>query len=452
MLKGIACPLVFLLTGLLATATPTLAEEGVEEGKVYRILLTNGKEVIGEVVELEDVYKVKMASGTIVQTIQKSQVRELIPLEEKGSAPEKGSLRRSAADITDAEIEEILGSESVEDLYVWDYIEQIDLMDPLDLDEESVQEMLRFAGKNAKTLETPHFVFVYTSDRAAALRLAQRLETVYRWNVTFMNMFDIPPTRPEKKFEVYYFNTFEEFLGYQTLCGFMTGGALGFYMRTNNRCAFFDMNTYPPIAQNLERSKDKNLPLQERRRLKNEYQRWANWMNLGVVQHESTHAIQFNIGIFPKEADTGKWMTEGLCVQFEVPPSVAGGSLGSINYSRLNDFHKMYGPKGERVPWEFVKRMILSDAMGYHDYVMGWAINYYLRKEHKDEYGEWMRLLAAREDDWTIRIDPTQRLADFENIFGKVDEEWVKAMFDFIGSIPMRSEAIIDYPEEARRP
>lgn len=423
-----------------ATSASALAQEA-EDGQAYRIILTNGKEIVGEVTELEDAYQVIVGSG-ITMTIRKSQVRELIPVEEEQAADE-GALRRR---ITDAEIEEILGSESVEDLYVWDYIQQVDLMEKLDYDHESVQEMIRFAGKSAKVLETPHFVCVYTSDAADARRLVARLEIVYKWNVTFMRLFDIPPRKPDRKFEIFYFGTHDEYTGYATLTGWMGSGALGFYMRTNNRCAFFDMKTYPPIAAILERSKDKNVPYEERRKAKNEYERWANFVNLEVVQHEATHAIQFNIGIFPKEAGTGKWMTEGLCVQFEVPPTQEGGSFGSINYGRLDSFHKMYGPKGEGVPWQFVKNMILAPGSGLHDYVMGWALNYYLRKEFKEEYGKWMRLLAAREDDWSVTIDATTKLADFEGIFGKLDEDWVKVFFEYIGAIPLKKSAIVEFP------
>jgi hypothetical protein len=454
MLKRTACLLAFLLVGVLATATlaPALALEGVEEGQVYRVLLTNGKELVGEVVELEDAYQVKMAGGAITQTIKKSRVRDLIPLEQGDAAPGKGSLRRSAADITDAEIEEILGSESVEDMYVWDYIEQIDLMEELDLDEESLEVMKRYAGRQANWLKTPHFVCVYTSGPAEARKLVGRLEMVYKWNATFVRLFGIPPRKPEHKLEIFYFATYDEFTGYATLNGWSGSGALGFYMPTNNRCAFFDMNTYPEVAAALEASRDGRRPIQERRRLKNQYERYANFMNLAVIQHEATHAIHFNLGVFAKEADIGNWMVEGLCVQFEVPPTQEGGSFGSINYHRLGLFRRMYGPSGEGAPWQFVRQMILSDSTGFHDYVMGWALNYYLRTKHKEGYAKWMQLLAAREDDPFVRVDRTQRLADFEDIFGKVDEEWVEEFFAFIASIPMKEHAIVEDPRQARAP
>ena len=172
-----------------------------------------------------------------------------------------------------------------------------------------------------------------------------------------------------------------------------------------------------------------------------------------MVQHEATHAIHFNIGVFPKEARIGKWMTEGLCVQFEVPPTQEGGSFGALNYYRLDNFRKMYmagSQGGERVvvPWTFVKDMVLSAGTGYHDYVMGWALNYYLRKQFKEEYSQWMQTLAAQEDDWLVHISLTERLAQFEEIFGKLDEEWVQEFYDYIAAIPIKKSAIVEFPKD----
>lgn len=314
-------PAVLLGIALSAMLAPVLAED-IEPGKVYRLVLTNGREVFGQVTELRDSYKVTEGTG-ITATYKKSQVRDIIAVEEE--VPDEHDLRR---EITDAEIDEILGSESVEDLYVWDYIQEVDVSGPLDLDQESLQEMLKYAGKSARWLDTPHFLCVYTSDIAEARKLVSRLEIVYRWNVTFMRMYDIPPVKPEHKFEIFYFGTYDEFVKYATLCGHMAEGAAGFYMRTNNRCAFFEMSTYPAVAALLARASDTNVPFEERRKLRNQVERWRNYTNLEVVQHESTHAIHFNLGVFPKGTSVGKWMTEGLCVQFEVPPTQEGGSFG----------------------------------------------------------------------------------------------------------------------------
>jgi len=145
----------------------------------------------------------------------------------------------------------------------------------------------------------------------------------------------------------------------------------------------------------------------------------------------------------------GKWLTEGLCVQFEVPPSQAGGSFGAINYGRLHEWRQWYGPNGEAVTPQLVRDVILSPGGGGHEYVMGWALNYYLRKQFKEQYGKFMRQIAALEDDWTVTQNPTDKLAQFEECFGKLDEEWVKKFCEFIAAIPMRMDLVPEFPAEA---
>ena len=443
-------PAFILISSLVfASLAPVLAQVSVEDGESYRIIRTNGKEIVGEVTEYENLYKVKVASGIVV-TVRKSQVREILPADAETSGDSVNDPLPER--LSDEEIDEILGGEELE-IAALAYVDREDLRLPLPPDENSIAEMERYAGKTARRLDTDHFVFIYTSSEAAAKRLAARLETVFEWNVKFAEMFEIPVHRPRHKLEVFYFNTFEEYSAYQTLNGWLSSGALGFYMRTNNRCAFFDMSTWPMVAQALARSKDTSLPHQERLKLRNKCMRWSDWMNLEVIQHEATHAIHFNIGVFPKHGSIGKWMTEGLCVQFEVAPGVAGGSFGAINYSRLNDWHEMYGERGQNVPWQFVKNEILSQGMGYHDYVMGWAINYYLRKTQKEGYAKWMQLIAN--DDgrmWSNGNAMTMWLERFEEIFGKVDEDWVKEMFEYIGDIPMRESTIVKSPFRGDEP
>jgi hypothetical protein len=444
------CGVRSLILTVLASLILPLAAFGqtqIESGKTYRVVRTTGQELVGEVKDLGDSYEIKVGTG-IVTTLRKNEVRELIAVgggDEEGEAGE-ASDRGLTQLISDADVKTMLGDESVEDLYVYEYVQRADLISPLDTDWDSVEIMKRYAGQGAKVLETPHFVFVYTSAIAPARKLAGRLETVWKWNAIFADMFNIPVQRPDHKLEVYYFKNFDEYHAYQTLNGFMEMNALGFYMRTNNRCAFFDMNTWPPVARRIEAAKDPKLPPQDRLKAKNQLQNWAEWNNVMVVQHEATHAIQFNIGVFPREGDAGKWMTEGLCVQFEVSPGITGGSFGSINYGRLSAYRERYGPKGEAVPWTFVKNMIMSDEMGFEDYVMGWAINYYLRKQFPEKYGVWMNILAARESNWAVRTTPTERLSQFENCFGKLDEEWVNKLKAFIADIPMREGAIVKDP------
>ena len=426
------CVTLSLFVGLCARVA-----QAEIEGR-YRVHRVRGGPIEGYVRELPNAYEVEVRPG-IRMKIPKTQVLRLEPLEARTS--DAAAKAGRAADplhmpVSDEEIEQILGQKEF-DLEALAGIEEVDLMAPLTTDRQSVQEMLRIAGRNARTLETDHFVVVYTSSTEKARQLASRLEHVYAWCVQYMKLLDLPRTqRPAHRLEIFFFGTFEEYDRYQTLNGFREMGFIGFYYRPYNRSAFFDMMTYPPYRSLLERSKDPEVPLQERRRAKNLLERLVEHQNLEVVQHEAAHHIHFNIGIFPGKADLPRWMTEGLATMFEVPPNRTGASLGSLNHVRLYRFREFFGPRGENAPP--LREFISDDAYfgGYRGYLMGWALNHYLFHKKREQYAEWMRLLANLEDN--VPFTQAQRLAEFERIFGEVNEQWEKEFKDYIASLRVR--------------
>lgn len=416
----------------LLLATPANAEI---KGR-YKIYRVNGDPVVGQVTELPNAYEVETRPG-IKMKIPKDQVKELVAVSDAPATPAAptnpaGGLRRY---ITDEEITAIVGSENIQ-LSTVDPEDVIDLMGPLPLDYASLQEMLRIAQKKAKHLETDHFVCVYTSDERLARELVGRLEKVYEWHVKYAQMFGAPARRADAKLEIYFFGTHEEYDRYQTLNGFREMGAIGFYSRTVNRSAFFDMETYPVYSGIIAQTKDKDVPAERRLELAAKLKRRIEHENLEVVQHEAAHHIHFNIGIFPARGDLPRWMTEGLATMFETPPSEAGASFGSINHMRLFQFRNFYGEKGERIG--DLREFILNDAAfgGYGGYLKGWALNLYMIRKHRDAYAKWMQLLGDREDD--ENIDTTQLLAQFEDLFGAINDDWVKDFNKFVSDLQLK--------------
>lgn len=446
----------FAVFGLVAAllVVPIWAQDAtkVVDGNEYRIIQTNGKEVRGVVTVLPDAYKIRYASGITI-TIPKNRVAKVLEVEAaKNKATANAALGTTTRRrISQAEIEEILGSDNL-DIGSPDRIEQVDLRAPFPTDMSSVREMLQIAGKKARYLDSfPHFVLVYTSDRQKAHALGARLEAVYEWNIRYMEMLDLPRTRaPDAKLEIFFFGTWDEYRSYQALSlGQMMEGAIGFYMPTNNRSAFFDMMTYPPFKRDLERAKDPSVPWRERQKIKSRLKHEVAHKNLEVVQHEASHHIHFNVGIFPSRGDVPRWMAEGLATMFEFPPTEVGASLGAINHFRLYWFRRVFGEHGEKLP--DMRQFILNDGvfmqLGFNGYSIGWALNQYLFHKHREQYAKWMRLLGKRDSDFGIRIDLATKQKQFEDIFGEINDEWVKEFNDYIASIPLRRAVL---PPSAR--
>lgn len=425
------------LAGVLAAGLILMLPAMADVSGRYRVMLHGGRAPIeGEVTEEGDYYLIKQ--GVATMRVPKTQVARLIALEDAASGTPDGK-------IDEAVVEAILGSESLE-LSALEEEDTIDLSVELPLDNPSLEDMMRIAGRKAKHFTTPHFVFVYTSEASQARELAGRLESTYRWCVTYINQLNIRKRLPRAKLEIFYFGHFDEYAAYQTLNGFREMGALGFYMRTNNRSAFFDMNTWPPVADLLKQAQDPARSPEDRQRMRSRAEAYANWWNLRVVQHEAGHHMHFNMGIYPRFGDLPRWMTEGLATMFEVPPSEVGTGLGAINHNRLIEFRDFFGTDPERVPWEYVRNVIIDDAQGYDAYVTGWALNHYMWREHRQKYGEWLRELGERESDFTIQLSRTEKQQRFEDIFGTVDEEWVREFCRYILGITPKPSITVQDP------
>ena len=456
MKRCIPC-LGILLAGLiLAWALPLVSAEDLGQRRVQRM---NGSWLVGQVEELPDVYKIKTATGITV-TLKKSEVKNILPLEgayaggpvSPGVAVEANPYRRY---VSDEEIAELLADIVIERDDIIDSAANIG--DELPLDEDSLEEMLRLAGttKEEGVLLKPHFVLVYTTSKEAAMKLAARVESVYRWNIKFMRMLKLPLTRPEYKLEVYYFASQQEFDNYTTNVGGTPRlGILGYYRPDINRSHFFDLATFPPIARLLEIMQDTRIPYKQRQRARNILNRWVAFNNLSVTQHEVGHHIHFNIGLFPRDVfidpesydSLPRWLVEGTTMMFEFPPTKAGASLGTTNHGRLDEFDKIYGRHNEhrRLSPQRLKSFILDNNIflrgGGSTYSLGWAMVHYFWKKQRDGYAEYMRIISQREPGFNISY--TDREKEFEDCFGRVDEDWINEWYEFLDSLHLKRSVL----------
>jgi hypothetical protein len=209
------------------------------------------------------------------------------------------------------------------------------------------------------------------------------------------------------------------------------------------------MSKFPPYVPYLEQVNDPSVDSKRRQEIAGKMKRIIEHQNLEVVQHEAAHHIHFNIGIFPKGGDFPRWQTEGLATMFEVPPSEVGASFGSINHTRLSQIRQFYGPRGEGLPP--MRDFILNDGlffqMGGAAYPIGWAINYHLLQNKRDAFRQWMLLMGQREDDWQTQVTVAERSEQFEELFGTINDDWVKAFNDFIASVQLRPSIVPpDFP------
>jgi hypothetical protein len=426
-----------------------------------RIELVSGRYVEGDVTELPDgSYEVKTKQG-VVLTIKKSEVRAMYPVDsaagkDKGDGAESTE-RRS---ISDAEINELLAGITTELDEGKAGVGTAAMAADLSLDEDSLAEMLKESGadRDKNVLVMPHFVMVYTSSEESAKKLGTRLEAVWRWNMRFMDMLNLPVHRPEHKLELYYFGTRDEFDRYSRNRGSeLAPGILGYYHPDYNRSHFFDLTTFPLFQRELERVKQPGVSWQERQRVTNKTLREVEKENLEVIQHEIGHHIHFSIGLFPKsgfrsDSPLPRWLVEGTTMMFEVPPTTEGASLGLLNHTRLYQVRASFGvhPLNPTI----LKDFLLSDMLWFRgpwgmgrSYPLGWSLVYYLFKEHREGYAKYIRAVYNRDE----RMSEADIQTQLEDCVGKLDEKWFKSYYAFLDRLELRPSLVPPDDEEAAR-
>ncbi len=445
-MKRTICLFVTLAIVGFALAQSTVVPQGKLEGK-YRIQLMNGRYVEGDVQELADgSYEVRTKQGAIV-TVRKNQVRGVIPLEDtqvrRGDAPGAGGerLRTYRREITPQEIESILAGITAE-YEESGVLGMSGLAAELPLNEAGLAEMKRLVGADAKVLLRPHFVMVYTASDDSARALGSRLESVWRNNMKFMKMLGLKPVVPEYKLEVIFFGTYKEFEAYSlNEATPLPPGVLGYYSHLSNRSHFFDLWDMPMFQGVKEALKDPKLPYERRQTLRNWINRWVEFHNLMVIQHEAGHHIHFNTGVFQRRGEDGgsapTWLVEGATMLFEVPPPTSGrggSGLGDRNDARLDEFRRLY-PKW--TPSE-LKHFVLNNMAWYqgYNYPRGWAVVYYLYTKHRKGLGEYIRRIYEREPGEEPGYTELEK--EFEDIFGRIDDKWVADFYKFLDSLPVR--------------
>lgn len=443
---------LLLVLGVFAlTVVPVLHARDLGNCRVH---LINGSTLTGQVEKTDEGYRiVRHGITTIFPESQVLRVEQLDTVKQpdkgtpdrinKTTKPGRDLLPTERRPIREAEIESLLAGIEVDRSPLGPTAE--DMLKPVDADEESVQDMLRLAGEKADVLETDHFVLVYTSSRDRARQLAARLESVYRWNVILADMLNLTSVHPpDHKLETFFFGHYDEFAAYSANLGMTPGAALGYYHRIVNRSCYFDMMTYPPTERELKYLEEnkKNIPYEERFRRKAEIDRSVDWDNLTVIQHEAGHHIHFNIGFFPKLARVPTWLVEGMTMMFEVPPSDQGASLGALNHGRLREFRFLYGQNHRRVG--DLRMFILGHYNGgfgnfvWQDYCLGWALVYYLWSEHREALSDYMNIMGQREEEvWNI--SHTEEQQTFEDLFGEVDEDWIKEFYEFMNNLQLKT-------------
>ena len=149
----------------------------------------------------------------------------------------------------------------------------------------------------------------------------------------------------------------------------------------------------------------------DRRQLLLEMERRA--IDGGTAAHEMVHQLVRGSGLIRHHDDFPLWLHEGLAAQFEVIRGGVWAGVGRVHDLRLPDWRAI-APPPPLIP-------LLRDlgfGHGYQRdlYAQSWALVYYLRKEHPQQFQTFLDLLRLPASE--AQPDAHRTSAAFRAAFG----------------------------------
>jgi hypothetical protein len=327
-------------------------------------------------------------------------------------------------------------------------------------------DLLNAAGEGFNVKTTAHFAIAYDGDAETLADFIARVEATYRGVYRFLNLHDLDSTEPSQKLEIIFFDQPESFFKYAKRTGADVVGAAGFYSPGTNRAAFYHaLNMQRLIGVNEQIAsiealldpqngsnpgRNRREVLMQLQRLRNERDQTIESVNQLVVQHEVAHQVLYNAGLHSRNGEQPTWLVEGLACLFETPPNKNGAGFATVNQYRLLNLREALAgeaaPKrvraesyegavrqGRLVP---LRRLIGDRSMfdtGQPDignrYAQAWSLVHYLHHRKREAFGDYLAVLAKRPVDRAYSA--ATELMIFEEVFGPVDDGFVKDWLDF---------------------
>ncbi len=343
------------------------------------------------------------------------------------------------------------------------------------------EQLLSAAGKGFRLKRTGHFVVATDVPDPIVKHLITRLETTYYAIHQFCRVNRIPIQVSSGKLEVVFYDRLTDYQREARKLGVDPRGTYGFYCQPWNRSVFYNIENDAQMVRlrdqvmqsrhNLEHAERvvANLPrdvdgvrlsypdgrtvtmsareAQEElagnrlklRQLENRLARYAEQFNESVIQHEAAHHVLFVGGVLVREASTPLWLTEGLAMQFEAPPSKVGRTPTMISPYRLDEYHRAYQEgKLRNVRFVLSVRNVMTDNTNQRAiyYAQAWALVYYLRKVQPERFAAYVKALGTRRPGVAVAFE--QEWAEFEEYFGPPDEAFAQRWMKHILALPYR--------------
>lgn len=323
-------------------------------------------------------------------------------------------------------------------------------MTPIPSDEKAESEAVALVGTGFKTKHTSHYAVIYNTSDAEVGSFSTAIEGTYRSCMNYVERLGIPPEKPDKKLIIYYFNEHKQYSAFSRKLkqGDRPQSQPGVYFPELNRSMFYNFRNQDSFKsaisgaeQKLKSLRDElrapGITAERRRQIRDEMKnaqaqanaagREGGDLSEGIVQHEVSHQVLWNVGYHNKKQffANPRWLAEGTAQMFETIADGGGANVGAVNTDRLRHFLYLENTGGLIPLKSFISTHTYFEEKTIGTaYAESWALTHYLNRVKRKQLKTYVEIIRKRPKDYK----PTEavEIADFEKAFGKIDSRWEK--------------------------
>ena len=270
--------------------------------------------------------------------------------------------------------------------------------------------------------QTDHYVICSNSAEEYSAFVGKLLEKVFDQYFQFMEEQEIAVRQPAAKLPVIILQSQAEFKEFAVAQHPETSfeDTPGYYSLRDNQILLMD----------LTRDRSLRSATAIRKRLSDQP------LQVATMVHEAVHQLAFNTGLQIRMADNPIWLSEGLALYFE-PIAPRSSNLWIRPGLVSGRHHPVFVTNSENGTIEIPFRDLLSvdkaflsaDTMATA-YAESWGLTSYLFRQQKDGMRKYLTKISQRKP--LQRVSPEERVAEFEDAFGKSSDEIERETVSFV--------------------
>ena len=270
--------------------------------------------------------------------------------------------------------------------------------------------------------QTDHYVICSNSAEEYSAFVGKLLEKVFDQYFQFMEEQEIAVRQPAAKLPVIILQSEAEFKEFAAAQHPETSfeDTPGYYSLRDNQMLLIDLTRDRSLrSATAIRKLLSDQPLQ-----------------VATMVHEAVHQLSFNTGLQVRMADNPVWLSEGLALYFE-PIAPRSANLWTRPGLVSGRHHPVFVRHSENGATEISIRDLLADDKAFLNadsmataYAESWGLTSYLFRQQKDGMRKYLTNISRRKP--LQKVSPEERVAEFEDAFGKSSDEIERETVSFV--------------------